>query len=269
MSSNMQSATATHEDKPFPSDLRGKVVIVTGAGQGIGRVYAQRFARAGSHVVIAELDNERGERVASEIMAEGGTALKLRTDVADAASVDAMVAAVMNQFGNIDVLVNNAAMYTTLTRATFDELPLSEWDAVMRVNVTGGFLCARAVAPVMRRACAGRIINVSSGTVTMGRPNFLHYVTSKSAIIGMTRAMARELGPFGITVNTIVPGLTRTEVDAEGATEAVWATIRDRQCLKRDGTPDDMADVVLYLASAASSFVTGQSITVDGGATHL
>jgi len=250
-------------------DFSGQVVIVTGAGQGIGRVYAHRFAGAGAQVVVAEINAGHGRAVVEEITGAGGQALFCPTDVGDVASVDAMVARTLENFGRIDVLINNAALYTALTRATFDQLPLDEWDAVMRVNVTGPYLCARAVAPTMRAAKYGRIINISSGTVTMGRPNFLHYVTSKSAVIGMARSMARELGEFGITVNVVVPGLIRTEVDATGATDAVWQTILDRQCLKREGTPDDIADAVLFLASTAGSYVTGQSLASDGGATHL
>lgn len=251
------------------TDLSGRVAIITGAGQGIGRVYAHRFAEAGASVVIAELNAESGQNVCTEIVAKGHQALAVSSDVTSAASVQAMIDKTMTAFGRIDILVNNAAIYSRMTRATFDELPLEEWDAVMRTNVTGSFLCARGVAPIMRKAGWGRIINVSSGTVTMGRPNFMHYVTSKAAIIGMTRAMARELGPFGINVNTIVPGLTKTEIEADGATDAVWNTILDRQCIKRPGVADDIADVALYLASSASGFITGQSIAVDGGATHL
>ncbi|MBV1867219.1 MAG: 3-oxoacyl-ACP reductase FabG [Marinosulfonomonas sp.] len=250
-------------------DFTGQVVIVTGAGQGIGRVYAHRFARAGAQDVVAEINTDQGRAVVDEITGAGGKAVFCSTDVGDPASVDAMVEQTLANFGRIDVLINNAALYTALTRATFDALPLDEWDAVMRVNVTGPYLCARAVAPAMRAARYGRIINISSGTVTMGRPNFLHYVTSKSAVIGMARSLARELGEFGVTVNVVVPGLIRTEVDAAGATDAVWQTILDRQCLKREGTPDDIADAVLFLASAAAGFVTGQSLASDGGATHL
>ena len=250
------------------SELAGRVVIVTGAGQGIGRVYAQRFAEAGAIPVVAEIDAQNAERVCAEITAKGHTAYAVPTDVAEPQSVEAMARWVLERTGRIDVLVNNAALYTRISRGSFDTLPLDEWEQVLRVNVTGAFLCARAVLPAMRRARWGRIINISSSTVLLGRPNFLHYVTSKAALIGMTRAMAREVGADGITVNSLLPGLTKTEIDAAGATPEVWETILARQCIPRQETPDDVASVALFLASPASAFVTGQSIVVDGGAAH-
>jgi 3-oxoacyl-[acyl-carrier protein] reductase len=149
----------------------------------------------------------------------------------------------------------------------FDELPLEEWDRVMRVNVTGSFLCARAVIGPMRKAGWGRIINISSATVGMGRPNFLHYVTSNAAVVGMTRSMAREVGPHGITVNALMPGLTKTEVEFAG--DATFRSIVELQAIKRTETPEDLARVLLFLASPASGFITGQCIAVDGGTIHL
>ena len=201
--------------------LRGRVAIVTGAGQGIGRVFAKAFALAGAVPVIAERNHDKGRAVAAEI---GGEALAVHTDVADPASIDSMVAAVEQRFGRIDILVNNAGIFSTLEMRPFEQIPLAEWDEVLRVNVTGPFLCARAVLPAMRRAKWGRIINMASGAVTLGRPNYLHYITSKAALVGMTRSMARELGAEGITVNAILPGATFTEIErktvsarAEGA----------------------------------------------------
>jgi NAD(P)-dependent dehydrogenase (short-subunit alcohol dehydrogenase family) len=248
-------------------DVTGRVVVITGAGQGIGRVYAQYFADAGATVVIAELNAANGEAVVRDITKAGGKALAIQTDVADAQSVDRMAKATLDKFGRIDVLINNAGLFTQVTRAPFDELPLEEWDTVMRVNVTGSYLCARAVVGAMRKAGWGRIINISSATVGMGRPNFLHYVTSKAAIVGMTRSMSRELGLHGITVNALMPGLTKTEVDF--GSEATFRAIVEIQAIKRSETPEDLARVLLFLASPASGFITGQCIAVDGGTIHL
>ena len=255
------------------NDLAGRVAIVTGAAQGLGRAYALAFAAAGAIAIVADINHEGAERVAGEIASAGGTALALCVDVADPLSVNAMATSTIASFGRIDVLVNNAALYmrnvppaTELIRRPFEEIPLAEWDRLMRVNVTGPFLCVRAVTPAMRRASWGRIINVSSSTVMLGLPNYLHYVTSKSAMFGFTRSLARELGPAGITVNTLIPGLIATEVaNPTAATEKVVAA----QCIKRVGVPDDMIGAVLFLASDASRFVTGQSINVDGGSAHV
>ncbi|HVO14163.1 MAG TPA: 3-oxoacyl-ACP reductase family protein [Alphaproteobacteria bacterium] len=248
-------------------DIDGRVAIITGAGQGIGRAYARYFAEAGATTVVAELDPAKGEAVAREIVKAGGKAKAIPTDVADWRSVDNMAKATLDAFGRIDILINNAGLFTQVTRGVFDTLPLEEWDRVMQVNVTGSFLCARAVVGAMRKAGWGRIINISSATVGMGRPNLLHYVTSKAAVVGMTRSMARELGPDGITVNALMPGLTKTEVDF--ASDAVFRSIVELQAIKRSETPDDLAKVLLFLASPASGFITGQCIAVDGGTIHL
>lgn len=250
-------------------DLKDRVVFITGAGQGIGRAYALAFARAGAIPVIAELNAQKGREVASEIERSGARALAVATDVGSSASVNAAVAAAVKAFGRVDVLINNAAIFTALGRRPFDEIPEEEWERVMRVNVTGSWLCARAVAPLMRGARSGRIINVSSSTVPMGLPMFMHYVTSKAAVIGMTRVMARELGPSGITVNCILPGMTETEVENPARTDTIRGRVLELQCLKRLEVPEDLVGTVLFLASPASAFITGQSIAVDGGSVHL
>ncbi|MBI3707807.1 MAG: 3-oxoacyl-ACP reductase FabG [Proteobacteria bacterium] len=256
----MQASTGT--------GLEGRVAIITGAGQGIGRVFAGAFAAAGGIPVVAEIDAAKAQQVADEIAAGGARARAVTTDVADPASVQTMADIVLRELGRIDILVNNAAIFSTIKMRPFDEIPLEEWERVLRVNVTGVFLASRAVAPAMRRAGWGRIINMSSGAVTLGRPNYLHYIASKAALIGMTRSMARELGGHGITVNAILPGATFTEIRRETVTPQQKEAIVAMQCIKRPETPQDLVGAVLFLASPASAFVTGQSITVDGGCTH-
>jgi 3-oxoacyl-[acyl-carrier protein] reductase len=251
----------------FPS-LAGRVAIITGAGQGIGRVFAKAFAGAGSTVVIAERNAERGAAVAAEIGGTGGKALAIETDVADPASVQRMAEEVEKKFGRIDILINNAAIFSILEMRPFEQIPLAEWEEVLRINVTGPFLCARAVLPAMRRARWGRIVNMASGAVSLGRPHYLHYIASKAALAGMTHSLARELGPDGITVNAILPGATFTEIERRTVTPAQKERIIAMQCVPRAETPEDLVGTVLFLASDASAFLTGQEITVDGGATH-
>jgi 3-oxoacyl-[acyl-carrier protein] reductase len=189
-------------------------------------------------------------------------------DVSDQAAVESMIRRIEEHFGGVDILVNNAAIFSTLEMRPFEEIPLPEWDKVMQVNVTGSLLCTRAVLPIMKRNKKGRIINIASGAVTLGRPNYLHYIASKGAVIAMTRSMARELGPSGITVNSILPGATFTEVERKTVTPAQKEKIVAMQCIPRPQAPEDLVGPLLFLASDASAFVTGQAITVDGGATH-
>jgi NAD(P)-dependent dehydrogenase (short-subunit alcohol dehydrogenase family) len=250
------------------ASLNGRVAIITGAGQGIGRAFAKAFAAEGAVPIIAERNRERGEAVAAEIAAAGGRAHAITTDVADPHSVATMAKTVEAEFGRIDILINNAAIFSTLEMRPFDQIPLEEWEAVLRVNVTGVFLCARAVVGAMRRAGWGRIINMASGAVTLGRPNYLHYITSKAALDGMTRSLARELGPHGITVNAILPGATFTEIERKTVTPEQKERIIALQCIPRPESPDDLIGTALFLASDAAAFLTGQALTVDGGATH-
>ncbi len=248
--------------------LSERVAVITGAGQGLGRAFAKALAQAGAVAIIAERNVERGEAVAAEIAAAGHRARVIATDVADPDSVARMAGSVADAFGRLDILINNAAIFSTLEMRPFDEIPLAEWEAVLKVNVTGAFLCARAVVPAMRQAKWGRIINMASGAVTLGRPNYLHYITSKAALDGMTRALARELGPDGITVNAILPGATFTEIPRATVTPEQKQRIVAMQCIPRAQTPEDLIGTILFLASDASAFLTGQAITVDGGATH-
>jgi NAD(P)-dependent dehydrogenase (short-subunit alcohol dehydrogenase family) len=250
----------------FPS-LKYRVVIITGAGQGIGRVFAKAFARAGSRVVIAELNEKRAASVSEEILEAGGESLAVTTDVADPNSVNEMIEVVADDWGRIDVLINNAGIFSTLEMRPFDQIPLDEWEQVLRVNLTGPFLCARAVLPAMRKARWGRIINIASGAVRLGRPNYLHYIATKAALAGMSLSMARELGPDNITVNAILPGATFTEIERKTVTPEQKERIIAMQCVPRAETPQDLVGIALFLASDASSFVTGQNINLDGGVT--
>jgi NAD(P)-dependent dehydrogenase (short-subunit alcohol dehydrogenase family) len=250
----------------FPT-LKDRVVIITGAGQGIGRVFAKAFALAGAKVVIAERNEKTAAAVATEILSADGQALAITTDVADEASIKEMVQLVEDEFGRIDVLINNAGIFSTLQMRPFDQIPLDEWEQVLKVNLTGPFLCARAVLPAMRRAKWGRIINIASGAVRLGRPNYLHYIATKSALMGMSLSMARELGPDGITVNAILPGATFTEIERKTVTPQQKERIVAMQCIPRPETPQDLVGAALFLASEASAFVTGQSINLDGGVT--
>jgi NAD(P)-dependent dehydrogenase (short-subunit alcohol dehydrogenase family) len=245
-----------------------RVVVITGAGQGIGREYARQFAASGATTVIAEVNEAAAARVAGEIEQASGQALAVPTDVSDSGAVDALMTATLNRYGRIDCLINNAAIFSSLQMRPFDQIPLDEWDAVLRVNVTGSFLCARAAAPHLRAAGWGRIVNVMSGAVPLGVPNYLHYVTSKSAIVGMTNALARELGGHGITVNAVQPGGTFTEIPRETVTAEGKARLIANQCIQREEVPTDLVGLVMFLCTPAAEFITGQTIACDGGLTH-
>jgi 3-oxoacyl-[acyl-carrier protein] reductase len=246
-----------------------RVVIVTGAGQGIGREFARQFSAAGAIAIVADRNAATAHRVTSEIESSGGRGMPVEVDIGDRASLEAMVGAVVAKFGRIDVLINNAAIFATLEKRPFDRIPLEEWTRVMHVNVTGVFLSVCAVLPAMRRAKWGRIINISSNSVPKGVPRYLHYVTSKSAVIGMSNAMARELGSDGITVNCIRPGGVRTEVPrVADTTPERRAAMLTEQCIARAMVPSDPVGLAMFLATPASGFITGQTIACDGGMTH-
>ncbi len=257
---------APFKDRP---DLSGRVAIVTGGGQGLGRAFAKAFALCGATAVIAELNAQRGTAVAEEIKGAGGKALALPVDVGSIDSVSQMAADVQRRFNRIDILVNNAAIFSTLEKRPFDEIPIEEWTKVIHVNVNGPDYCARAVIPAMKAGGWGRIINVSSSTVLTGRPNYLHYTTSKSAIVGFSRSLAREVGKFGITVNTLMPGSTSTEVERKTVTPAQRQAIVASQSIPRDEVPQDLVGVVLFLSSESSRFMTGQTLLCDGGLAHV
>ena len=250
---------------PSSMRLQGRVAIVTGAAQGIGARYAAALAAEGAALVCADVID--AEPVAAQIRAAGGRALALRADVSSAESVRQMAAASVEAFGRIDVLVNNAGLFANLALKPFEQIEAAEWDRVMAVNVRGPFECAKAVLPQMRAQGYGKIVNIASATVFKGSPMLLHYVTSKGAVVAMTRSLARELGDAGIRVNTLAPGLTASENTlANPAWQgAVGANNIASRAIKREVTPEDLCGTLVYLASAESDFVTGQVIVVDGG----
>jgi NAD(P)-dependent dehydrogenase (short-subunit alcohol dehydrogenase family) len=264
--------TRLPDDSGVPESARDfsvteRVVIVTGGAQGIGRELARQFAAAGAFAVVADLDVEKAETVVKEIHDAGGTGLAIRVNVADEASVTAMVDAVVDRWGRVDVLINNASVFATIEKGPFDEIPLAQWEQVLKVNVTGSYLCVRAVAAHMRAAGFGRVINISSDAVTRGVGNYLHYVASKSAVIGMTNSLARELGGYGVTVNCVRPGMVTTEVERDQPAES-RARAAAQQCIPRNMLPTDLVGVMFFLATPASAFITGQTIACDGGYTH-
>jgi 3-oxoacyl-[acyl-carrier protein] reductase len=249
--------------RPSQACLAGRVVIVTGGARGIGKAIALRCAAEGASVVIADIEGELAAQTAAQIEALGGQALAVRTDVSAAESVGAMVAAALDRFGRIDVLVNNAAI-VDLARQPSDLISEQEWDRVMQVNVKGPWLCIRAVLPAMREQRGGKIVNLSSDLILSGVPGLLHYVASKGALTAMTRSLARELGPDGICVNAVAPGLTTTDAAMTHGQEAAERSIRTR-AIPRAQTPDDITGTVVFLASEASAFMTGQLLVVNGG----
>ena len=245
--------------------LKGRVAIVTGGGRGLGRSFVRHFAAQGAVPVIAQRNLEAAIALQEELEAEGQRALAVRTDVSDPASVANMVERSLAAFGRIDVLVNNAALLQNLTIGPFWELPPDEWRRAIEVNVTGTFLCARAVVPAMQKGQWGRIINLSSTNLISGKPNYLHYSASKSALIGMTRAMARELGRWNITVNALLPGTTKTDVDRTSAQDDYFERAMREQAIARPADASDHARVLLFLCSDDAGFVSGQSLVCDGG----
>lgn len=249
--------------------VKDRIAIVTGAAQGIGAIYAKALAAEGAAVVVSDILD--GTSVVEAIEAAGGRALFIKADVSDEGSVNALVDRTVATFGKIDILVSNAAVYASLKMKPFTDIEVSEWDKVMAVNVRGAFLCARAVAPVMKSNGYGRIVNIASGTVFKGTPNFLHYVTSKGAIVAMSRALARELGGYGICVNTLAPGLVLSEqvLANKEMRDALTAPVLASRAIKRDQHADDLIGPLLFLTSGDCAFMTGQAVVVDGGSvTH-
>ena len=246
--------------------LQDRVVIVTGGGVGIGKAYSNSVAKEGAKVVVADIQEAEAKKVVADIKQAGGEALAVSVDVTSPAKTQAMAEAALKQYGRIDVLVNNAGLYSALKKKNFMEIDPEEWDRVMAVNLKGLFLCVKAVYPAMKQQGKGKIINISSGTALSGSPLFLHYVSSKAGVLGFTRALAREVGGDNICVNSIMPGLTISGSNQEGVmTPEQLADRRKKRCIQRDQYPQDLVGTVIFLASDDSDFMTGQAIGVDGG----
>jgi NAD(P)-dependent dehydrogenase (short-subunit alcohol dehydrogenase family) len=244
-------------------ELRDRAAIVTGAGAGIGAAVARTLATSGAAVAAVDQTLDKAERVAQLASSSGTRCIALEADVSDKASVEAMAENVSTELGGIDILVNNAAIYPL---RPWTEIEEDEWDRVMAVNLKGYFLCARAAYAHMRERGHGRIINVASITFFIGWSGFLDYVSSKGAIIGFTRTLAREVGPEGITVNAISPGAFPTDAErVHPDQEALNRRILEQQSLKRRGAPEDVGNLAAFLASDEASFITGQTIMIDGG----
>jgi NAD(P)-dependent dehydrogenase (short-subunit alcohol dehydrogenase family) len=243
--------------------LEGQVAIVTGGTQGIGRAIAEALAGEGARIVVADLQG--AEEAAAALP---GEALGLRVDVASEADAAELARATLERFGRIDVLVNNAGIYTSLNPQPFEQIDPAEWRRVMDVNVLGMFLCCRAVMPAMKEQGAGRIVNIASGTPFKGVPFLLHYVVSKGAVVALTRALAKEVGGAGVLVNTVAPGFTMSEgvlanpVQIEKLQEV---SVKAR-VLQRDQLPEDIVGAVVFFCGPESAFITGQALVVDGGA---
>lgn len=247
------------------STFTGRVVVVTGAGHGIGAEYARHFAAQGATVLVLDIDDAAATAVAKDLEGAHPLTLDISDPVACAAAVDGIVA----EHGSVDVLVNNAALYRDRDFAIAEEISLDMWQRMIDINVSGTFYMCRAAIPHMKRQGSGRIVNQSSASVYATVPGSLHYSMTKAAVITMTKTLARELGPFGITVNAIAPGIIDTEATRHVVPAEVLGPAVERASLRRIGHPEDLAPTVAFLCSEGASYITGQTIIVDGGITML
>ena len=250
--------------------LAGKVALVTGGAKGIGRHYSLALVAEGARVMIADIED--GSALASEIaQAQGNDSVASATfDVSEEKSVAALVKQTLERFGQIDILVNNAALYAKLSPRNFDEWDQATWDKVMAVNLRGPWLMVKYVAPHMQARRSGKIINIASGAAYKGVPRMLPYVCSKGAMLAFSRALSRELGDYGIAVNSLSPGYILSDTGLENIThvEEERVPVRNSRAFKRDAYPEDLVGTLIFLASSDSDFVTGQSIVVDGGSVN-
>ena len=243
------------------------VVVITGAAHGIGAAYARGLVADGAAVVVVDLDGAGAEKLAGELREAGGRVLAVRADVSSEDDVRAMVEATVAEFGTITGLVNNAAVFSVvpMSRAPFDEIALDEWDLMMRVNVRGTWQVCKAVVPVMREAGYGKIVNISSGTALKGSASRIHYVTSKAAILGFTKTLAKEVGADGIRVNCVAPGSTLSEESPDEGMVAYRSSRVTDRAIPRVQLPADLVGAVRFMLGPESDFITGQTLVVDGG----
>jgi NAD(P)-dependent dehydrogenase (short-subunit alcohol dehydrogenase family) len=244
--------------------LKGKVAIVTGGGRGLGKAFCLKLAEEGAKVVVVDVIDTTG--TVKEIEDRNGAAIGLKVDVSKEEYTQRMAEETVAKFGRIDVLVNNAAVFYGLQRKSFQDISTEEWDGLMAVNVKGQWLCAKAVVPEMKKQGKGKIINVASNVAFTGHVGFLHYLTSKAAIMGLTRGLAGELGEHGICVNTLCPGMAMTEARRLYTTdEQAVERAQKEQLIRRPQQPEDLVGIVVFLASDESDLMTGQIVVVDGG----
>jgi len=244
--------------------LEGKVAIVTGGGRGLGKAFCLKLAEEGAKIVVVDVIDTTG--TVKEIEERNGSAIGLKVDVSQEEDTQRMAEETVAKFGRIDVLVNNAAIFYGLERKSFQDISTEEWDRLMAVNVKGQWLCAKAVAPEMKKQGKGKIINVASNVAFTGHVGFLHYLTSKAAILGLTRGLAGELGEHGICVNSLCPGMAMTEARKLYTTdEQAVERARKEQLIKRPQQAEDLVGIVAFLASDESDLMTGQTVVVDGG----
>jgi 3-oxoacyl-[acyl-carrier protein] reductase len=251
--------------------LKDKVAIITGGGRGLGRAFALRFAEEGAKLLLPDISLERAEGVVREIKAKGGEAVAMETDISDEKATKKMAEKVIKQYGRVDILVNNAAIWYGLNMTPWDAWTVEEWDRIFSVNVKGTWLCCKAIAPLMVKQKSGKIINIASNVANVPAAQlFLPYAVSKGAVYTLTHALARALGSSGINVNAIAPGYTASEASlAQKDSEKVFGIAVSEQSIQKRLQPTDLVGTAVFLASAASDLVSGQVIYVDGGTVML
>ena len=247
--------------------LSGRVVVVTGGAQGIGRALSLHLARAGARVIVADRNIRGAEAVRAESTGQGELAA-VALDVTSQDSVAELAAELERSYGRVDGLINNAAIFSTITMKPFWQITIEEWDALMAVNLRGPWMVTTALLPLLQKSASASIVNIGSDSVWEGRQGYLHYTSSKAGVQGMGFSMSHELGRFGIRVNTISPGAIATEIPRETVTPEQEQAMLAARPLSRRGVPDDLAGVAAFLLSDASGFITGQTISVNGGILH-